>query len=159
MTTGCKTNTVDNLNNVTREASRHFRNKKNIWKLETLNVKLRVRPRIPETCIGAPMILKGYQPSKGLEVFWLGGGTTSLSYMRLILYKRNTNRRATSACNECLWIWGGYWKAGAEFESWIVVFPIMVKYQVLCQVLWDWIFHNQNWQVSWMYECKVNINL
>ena len=50
---------VDNLNNVRREASRFFRNKKKeylkdkFYELET-NIKIKIR----ETCIGASVILR-----------------------------------------------------------------------------------------------------
>jgi len=47
---------VDNLNNVRREASRHFRNKRKEYM--KANLELRVRPRISESCIRAPMTLR-----------------------------------------------------------------------------------------------------
>ena len=44
---------VDNLNNVRREASKHFRNKRrNIRKLNFRNLKLTVRSEILGTCVG-----------------------------------------------------------------------------------------------------------
>jgi hypothetical protein len=43
---------VDNLNNVRRDTSRHFRNKK---KLKLRNLKLTVRSTISGICIGALM--------------------------------------------------------------------------------------------------------
>jgi hypothetical protein len=44
---------VDNLNNVRRAASRHFRGKRHILKLKLRNWKLTVRSTISVTCIGA----------------------------------------------------------------------------------------------------------
>jgi len=83
---------VDNLNNVRPEASTHFRNKKNIWKLKLINLKLTVRSKISENCIGASMILRRVTSLEliqwrmrtviwlqTLTVFVLGGGTNSLS--------------------------------------------------------------------------------
>jgi len=50
---------ADNLNNVRREASRHFRNKKkNILKLELINFKLTVWSKISQTCTGELMNLR-----------------------------------------------------------------------------------------------------
>jgi len=47
---------VDNLKNVRRDASRHFRNKKKAYlKLKSRNWKLKVRSTISGTCIGALM--------------------------------------------------------------------------------------------------------
>jgi hypothetical protein len=47
---------VDNLNNVRRDASRHFRNKKrHILNLKLRNWKLTVRSTISGTCIGVLM--------------------------------------------------------------------------------------------------------
>jgi hypothetical protein len=45
---------IGNINNVRHENSRPFRNKKKqCLKAKIINLKLRVRPRISETCIGA----------------------------------------------------------------------------------------------------------
>ena len=45
---------VNNLNNVRREVSRHFRNKKKAYLREILrNLKLTVRSKTLGTCIGA----------------------------------------------------------------------------------------------------------
>jgi hypothetical protein len=50
---------VENLNNVRREAIRHFRNKKKEYlKLKLMNLKQTVRTRISETCIGTSMTLR-----------------------------------------------------------------------------------------------------
>jgi hypothetical protein len=50
---------LDYLNNVRREASRHFRNrKKEYLKAKLMNFKLNVRSKISETCIGTSMILR-----------------------------------------------------------------------------------------------------
>ena len=47
---------VDNLNNVRRDASSHFRNKKKAYlKLKSRNLKLTVRSTISGICIGALM--------------------------------------------------------------------------------------------------------
>ena len=46
----------DNLNNVTREIGRHFRNRrKEYLKLKLMNLKLTIRSEISVTCIGAPL--------------------------------------------------------------------------------------------------------
>jgi hypothetical protein len=48
-----------NPNNVGHEASRHSRNKRNEYlKLKLVNLKLTVRTRISETCVGASLTLK-----------------------------------------------------------------------------------------------------
>jgi len=50
---------VDNLNNVRREVSRHFRNKKKAYReLNLRNLKLTVRYKILGTCIGASITLR-----------------------------------------------------------------------------------------------------
>ena len=51
---------VDNLNNVRREASRHFRNKKkmHIRKLNLRNFKLTLRSKIFGTCIDASVTFR-----------------------------------------------------------------------------------------------------
>ena len=47
------------LNNVKREASRHFRKKKREYlKAKLMNLKQNVRSKILGTCIGASMILR-----------------------------------------------------------------------------------------------------
>jgi hypothetical protein len=53
-------NNVDNLYNVRREASRHFRNKKKEYlkaKIQELETKSKVKKK-SENCIGASMILR-----------------------------------------------------------------------------------------------------
>ena len=53
---------VDNLNNVRREASRHFRKKRrNIRKLKLMNLKLTVRQKISDLCRG----IRGHQRFEG----------------------------------------------------------------------------------------------
>ena len=50
---------VDNLNNVKRDTSRYFRNKKKAYlKLKLRNLKLTVRSKILGTCIGASVTLR-----------------------------------------------------------------------------------------------------
>ena len=44
---------ADNLNNVRRDASRHFRKRRHILELKLRNWKLTVRLTISGTCIGA----------------------------------------------------------------------------------------------------------
>ena len=52
-------NNVDNLNNVRRDASRHFGNKKKAYlKAKSRNLLLTVRSTISGTCIGALMTLR-----------------------------------------------------------------------------------------------------
>ena len=56
MVTGSKPNNVDNLHNVRREATVHFRNKKKEYlkaKIEELETKSKIK--ILRTCIGASM--------------------------------------------------------------------------------------------------------
>jgi len=54
---------VDNLNNVRREASRCFRNKKKEYlQAKVMNLKLTVTPRISNFCRGISDFKKGYQP-------------------------------------------------------------------------------------------------
>jgi hypothetical protein len=51
---------VENLNNVRREATRHFRNKKKVYlKIKFKEIKLTLKPKILGTCIGASLALKG----------------------------------------------------------------------------------------------------
>jgi hypothetical protein len=50
---------VDNLNNVRRAVSRHFRNKKKAYlRAKIENAKLTVRSKILGTCTGASMTLR-----------------------------------------------------------------------------------------------------
>ena len=50
---------VDHLNNVRREASSHFRNKKKAYlKATTEEIELTVRSKILGTCIGASVTLR-----------------------------------------------------------------------------------------------------
>ena len=50
---------VDNLNNVRREVSRHFRNKKKAYlRAKIGDLKLTVRSKTLGTCIGASMTLR-----------------------------------------------------------------------------------------------------
>ena len=49
---------VDNLNNVRREANRHFKNEKKKHKKAKIDELERVRSKISETCIGASMNLR-----------------------------------------------------------------------------------------------------
>jgi hypothetical protein len=52
-------NNVDNWNNVRREASRHFRNKKKEYLKAKINeLEKTARLKKSETCIGAPITLK-----------------------------------------------------------------------------------------------------
>jgi len=85
---------VDNLNNVKREASRHFRNKKKEYqkaKIDELETNSKAKYVI-DLYRGISDFQKGYQPRTNIvkdekgdclqtpTVFWLGGGTISLSY-------------------------------------------------------------------------------
>jgi hypothetical protein len=50
---------VDNINNVRYEARGHVRNKKTEYlKPKLVNLKLTVRPRISETCIGVSLTVR-----------------------------------------------------------------------------------------------------
>jgi len=50
---------VDNLNNVNREVSKHFRNKIiNIFKLKLMNLKQAIRLNVSEICTGTKMTKK-----------------------------------------------------------------------------------------------------
>jgi len=50
---------VDNTNNGRREASRYFRkNRRNIWKVKLMKLKLTVRTKISYNCIGALVKLR-----------------------------------------------------------------------------------------------------
>jgi hypothetical protein len=49
---------VDNLKNVRHAGSRHFMNKRNEYLKAKINLKLTLRSKISETCIGAPMTLR-----------------------------------------------------------------------------------------------------
>jgi len=84
---------VDNLNNVRREASRHFSNKKKEFlkaKIDELETNGKVQ-NIRDLYRGINDSQKGYQPRTNIAkdekgdclqtptVFWLGGGTISLS--------------------------------------------------------------------------------
>jgi len=85
---------VDNLNNVKREASSHLRNKKKEYlkaKIEELETNSKIK-NIRDLYRGINDFKKGYQlrtdrvkDEKGdlvtnSHIFWLGGGTISLSY-------------------------------------------------------------------------------
>ena len=85
---------VDILNNVRREVSRHFRNKKKVYlraKIEELETNNKIQ-NIRDLYGGISDFKKGYQPrcnivkdEKGAwwhtpTVLWLGGGTISPSY-------------------------------------------------------------------------------
>jgi len=50
---------VDNLNNVRRDASKHFRNKRRyISKIKMRNLKLTIRPKLSGTCLGASVTVR-----------------------------------------------------------------------------------------------------
>ena len=84
---------VDNLNNVRREASRHFRNKKAYLKvkIEDLETNSKIK-NIRDLYRGISDFKKGYQPRTntvkdetgdlvtGSYRIWLGGGTISPNY-------------------------------------------------------------------------------
>ena len=85
---------VDNLNNVRRETSRHFRSKKKAYlkaKIEDLETNSKIK-NIRDLYRGISDFKKGYQPrtnivkmrqviwSQAPTVFWLGGGTISPNY-------------------------------------------------------------------------------
>ena len=84
---------VDNPNNVRREASRYFRNKKKAYlkaKIEDLETNSKIE-NIRDLYKGINDFKKGYQPriylrmrqliwSQAPTIFWLGGGTISPSY-------------------------------------------------------------------------------
>jgi len=86
-------NNVDNLNNVRREASINFRNKKKEYlKHKIVELETNSQVKLSETCIGTLIngFQKGYQPRTNIvkdekgdclqtpTVFWLG--TISVSY-------------------------------------------------------------------------------
>ena len=85
---------VDNLNNVRREASRHFRNKKKAYlkaKIEDLETNSKIK-NIRDLYRGISDFKKGYQPRTNIvklrqviwsgarTVFWLSGGNISPSF-------------------------------------------------------------------------------
>jgi hypothetical protein len=83
---------VDNLNNVRREASRHCRNKEREHpkaKIEEIETNSKIK-YIRNMYRGISDFKKCYQPRTNIvedeiwlqspTVFWLGGGTMSLSY-------------------------------------------------------------------------------
>jgi len=85
---------IDNLNNVRRDASRHFRNKKNAYrkaKIEELETNSKIK-NIRDLYRGINDFKKGYQPRTNIvkmtkviwfqtpTAFWLGGGTISPRY-------------------------------------------------------------------------------
>ena len=72
---------ADNLNNVRRDASRHFRNKKKAYlkaNIEELESNSKIK-NIRDLYTDIDDFKKGYQPRTNI-VFWLGGGTVSPSY-------------------------------------------------------------------------------
>ena len=84
---------VDNLSNVRCEASRHFRNKKKDYLKAKIELETNSRIKnIRDLYRGIDDFKKGYQPRNNIvkdekgnlftdsTVFWLGGGTISLSY-------------------------------------------------------------------------------
>jgi hypothetical protein len=85
---------VDNLNNVKREASRHFRNKKKEYlkaKINDLETNSKNK-NIRDLYRGINDFKKGYQPRNNVvkdekviwlqnpTIYWLGGGIISFSY-------------------------------------------------------------------------------
>jgi len=72
---------VDNLNNVRREASRHFRNKKGYLKakIEELETNSKIK-----NIRGLDRSFNDFKRRviwlQTATVFWIGGGTISLSY-------------------------------------------------------------------------------
>ena len=70
---------VDNLNNVTREASRHFRNKKNIWKLKLMTLKLKLRSNIDGfgglvvSILATGTRVRGFKPGRSRWIFRASG--------------------------------------------------------------------------------------
>ena len=85
---------VDNLNNVRREASRHFRNKRKAYlkaKIEVLDTNSKIK-NIRDSYRVIIDFKKGYQPRTNIAnisrvislqtptLFWLGGGTISLRF-------------------------------------------------------------------------------
>jgi len=100
-----KQNNVDNLQNVRREGSRHFRNKKEAYlkdKIDELETDSKIK-YIRDLFSGINCFNKGYQPRTSIvwdengalvensTVFWLDGGTISLSssmFMALVMLSR-----------------------------------------------------------------------
>ena len=56
MVTGSKPKNVDSVNSVRRDISGIKR--RNMWKLKLVNLKLTVRTRISETCVGTSVTLR-----------------------------------------------------------------------------------------------------
>ena len=86
---------VDNLNNLRREAGRHFRKKEKEYlkaKIEELEINSKIKKNIRDLYRGINDLKNGYQPRTNIvkdekgDLFadshsiWLGGGTVSLSY-------------------------------------------------------------------------------
>ena len=98
---------VDNLNNVRREVSRHFRNKKKAYlkaKIEELETNSKIK-NIRDLYRGISDFKKSYLPKANIirmrrviwlqtaKVLWLGGGNISLNcsmYMGLMMLGRET---------------------------------------------------------------------
>jgi len=111
----CQSN-KDNLNDVRREASRHFRNKmRNIWKPQLKNLKLIVRSKILGTCIGASMTLRRVTSLELIQwrmrrviwlqtptVIWLGGGNISPSYWMYMGIMMLDRQKYTQQNHKCL---------------------------------------------------------
>ena len=65
MVTGSKQSNVDNLNNIRREASRHFGNKKKEYvkaKIDELETNSKIKKNIGDTYRGINDFKEGYQP-------------------------------------------------------------------------------------------------
>jgi len=100
---------VDNLNNVTREASRHFRNKSKAYlknKIEELENNSKMK-NIRDLYRSINDLKKGYQhrtiivmdeKGDGLQsptVLWLGGGTISPRYCMYMWLKMSGRQKYT----------------------------------------------------------------
>jgi len=106
---------VDNLNNVRREASKHFRNTKKAYlkaKIEELENNSKIK-NISDLYSDISDFNKDYQPRTNTvkdengdmgtdpAVFWLGGGTISFSssiYMGLMMLGRQNYRQQNNQC-------------------------------------------------------------
>ena len=108
-------NNVDNLNNVRREASRHFRNKRKEYlkdRIDELETNSKIK-NIRDLCRGIKDLKKVYQPRTNMvqtrrvvwlqtaTVIWLIDGNISLScsmYIGLIFLGKQKNTEQSHYC-------------------------------------------------------------
>jgi len=78
---------VDNLNNVRRETSRHFRNKTEYLKAKMDDIEINSKTRISETSMAESMTKNGYHPRTNTVMDEKGDSVTGS--LRILARRRN----------------------------------------------------------------------